>query len=225
MATVPVVLGVTLLTFLLAHAAAGRFIPGLVVNPELTPADIDQIRMNLGLDRPLYLQYLSWLSDLMHGDFGRSMIDGRRVTQLIGERLPNTLELTGTAMVLGAAIAIPFGVIAARNRGRIADHGLTVLSVIGFSIPQFWLGLMLIVIFALTPVRLGLPGLPTGGAYSAYLGGDLLDRLAHLILPATVLAFFYLCVWSRFMRSSMIEVLNQDYITTARSKGMSERRG
>jgi peptide/nickel transport system permease protein len=121
-------------------------------------------------------------------------------------------------------VSIPVGIAAARSRGKNADHALTVLSVIGFSVPQFWLGLLLILVFAIQFRYWGLPALPTGGATSPVDGGDVFDRVTHVILPATVLAFSYLCVWSRFVRSSMLEVLSQDYITTARAKGLRERR-
>jgi peptide/nickel transport system permease protein len=140
------------------------------------------------------------------------------------ERLPNTLELTVTAIVIGVIISIPLGVIGALRRGSRTDHTLTVTSVAGFAVPQFWMGLMLILIFSVTLQQHGLPWLPSSGAFSAYEGGDFFDRVTHLILPATVLSFFYTSVWSRFIRSSMLEVLSQDYIRTARAKGMSERR-
>ena len=218
--TLPVIFGVTVLTFSLMRAAAGNIVPGLGDTSQVTAADIERLRNNLGLNRPLYVQYLSWFADLLRGDLGTSMIDGTRVTTLILDRLPNTLLLTVSALVLGCALAIPFGVLSARNRGRVLDRVLVGISVIGFSVPQFWLGLVVILVFSIQFQRWGLPSLPTGGASSAAGGGDLVDRISHLALPATVLAFLYLCVWSRFMRSSMLEVLSQDYIVTARAKGL-----
>jgi peptide/nickel transport system permease protein len=168
--------------------------------------------------------YLTWMWGVIHGDFGRSMIDGSTVTSHILDRLPNTIELTLTAIVIGVLVSIPVGVIGALRRGSKTDHTLTVVSVAGFAVPQFWMGLMLILVFSVTLEQNGLPWLPSSGAYSAYNGGDILDRIEHLILPATVLSFFYMSTWSRFIRSSMLEVLSQDYIRTARAKGMSERR-
>jgi peptide/nickel transport system permease protein len=223
-AAVPVVLGVTILTFLVMHATAGNYVPGLGLNPSLTAADIERIRQNLGLDRPLWIQYLTWLAGIVHGDFGTSLLDGTPVIRQILDRLPNTLELTITAIVIGVAISIPLGVTGALRRGGRIDNFFTVLSTAGFAIPQFWLGLILILFFSVQFHAWGLPWLPSGGAYSAFDGGDPLDRLLHLIMPATVLAFFYLSVWSRFVRSSMVEVLSQDYVRTARAKGMAERR-
>jgi peptide/nickel transport system permease protein len=224
LAAVPVVLGVTILTFLVMHATAGSYVPGLDLNPSLKPADIARIRANLGLDRPLWLQYVTWLGGMLHGDFGRSLIDGSPVMSHILERLPNTLELTITAILLGILISIPLGVTGALRRGSKIDNVFTVLSTAGFAVPQFWLGLILILFFSVQLHAWGLPWLPSSGAFSAFNGGDLLDRLLHLVMPATVLSFFYLSVWSRFVRSSMVEVLSQDYVRTARAKGMPERR-
>jgi peptide/nickel transport system permease protein len=224
LASIVVVLGVTLITLVLMDRTRGTYVPGIDLNPALRPEDIARLRTNLGLDQPFYMWYLSWIWNVIHGDFGRSMIDGSSVMSHILDRLPNTLELTGTAIVVGVLISIPLGIVGALRRGSKTDHALTVVSVAGFAVPQFWMGLLLILIFSVTFQAHGLPWLPSSGATSPLNGGDLLDRLAHLIMPATVLAFFYLSVWSRFTRSSMLEVLSQDYIRTARAKGMSERR-
>jgi peptide/nickel transport system permease protein len=224
LASIVVVLGVTLITLLLMDRTRGTYVPGIDLNPALRPEDIARLRTNLGLDQPFYMWYVTWIWNVAHGDFGRSMIDGSPVTSHILDRLPNTLELTGTAIVVGILLSIPLGVIGALRRGSKADHALTVVSVAGFAVPQFWMGLLLILIFSVTFQHYGLPWLPSSGATSPLNGGDLWDRIVHLIMPATVLAFFYLSVWSRFTRSSMLEVLSQDYIRTARAKGMSERR-
>jgi peptide/nickel transport system permease protein len=224
LASIVVVLGVTLITLVLMDRTRGTYVPGIDLNPALRPEDIARLRTNLGLDQPFYMWYVSWIWNVIHGDFGRSMIDGSPVMSHILDRLPNTLELTGTAIVVGVLISIPLGIVGALRRGTKADHALTVVSVAGFAVPQFWMGLLLILIFSVTFEAHGLPWLPSSGATSPLNGGDLLDRLVHLVMPATVLAFFYLSVWSRFTRSSMLEVLSQDYIRTARAKGMSERR-
>jgi peptide/nickel transport system permease protein len=224
LAAIPVLLGVTILTFLVMHATAGNYVPGLAYNPDLKPADIARIKADLGLDRPIWIQYLSWFGGILHGDFGRSLIDGSPVSSHIIERLPNTLELTITAILLGVLISIPLGVSGALRRGGKLDNFFTVVATTGFAVPQFWLGLVLILFFSVQLHAWGLPWLPSSGAYSAFNGGDPLDRLLHLIMPAVVLSFFYLSVWSRFVRSSMVEVLSQDYVRTARAKGMPERR-
>ena len=224
MASIPVVIGVTLITFLLLHATAGSFVPGLDLNPSIRPEDVIRIKHNLGLDQPLYLQYWYWISGLAHGDFGRSLVDGSPVMSHILDRLPNTLELTIVSILLGVLISIPLGMIGALRRGSSIDNFLTFLSVAGVSIPQFWLGLLLILLFSVSFQSWGLPWLPSSGAYASFGGGDPLDRLVHLVMPATVLAFFYIAIWSRFTRSSTLEVLAQDYVRTARAKGMPERR-
>jgi len=223
LASIPALLGITLVTFLLMHATAGSFLPGLELNPNLRPEDIQRVRQNLGLDEPLPVQYWRWLTGLLRGDFGSSILNGRPVLGAILERLPNTLLLTGTALVIGVGLSVPFGIIGAVRRGR-TDNLLTFLSVIGVSLPAFWLGLLLILVFSITFNRLGWPWLPSGGATSAVGGGDLLDRAEHLIMPAVTLAFINLAIWSRFTRSAMLEALSQDYVRTARAKGMNERR-
>ena len=171
LASIPALLGITLVTFLLMHATAGSFLPGLELNPNLRPEDIQRIRQNLGLDEPLPVQYWRWLTGLVRGDFGSSILNGRPVLGAILERLPNTLLLTGTALVIGVGLSVPFGIIGAVRRGW-TDNLLTFLSVIGVSLPAFWLGLLLILVFSITFNRLGWPWLPSGGATSAVGGGD-----------------------------------------------------
>jgi peptide/nickel transport system permease protein len=220
--SIPVLIGVTLATFGLLHATSGSWVPGLELNPSLTPGDITRLRQNLGLDDPFFVQYFRWFGGLLRGDFGHSMIDGSPVIAHIVERLPNTLLLTLSGLVLGVLLAVPLGVIGASRRGTWVDHLFTFLSVIGVSVPSFWLALLMILLFSIAFQSWGLPWLPSGGATSP-LSGDLGDRLAHLAMPAVALAFLHLAVWSRFVRSSMIEALSQDYIRTARSKGLAER--
>jgi peptide/nickel transport system permease protein len=225
LASIPVVLGVTTITFLLIKVTAGNYVPGLELNPELRPEDVARIRHQLGVDQPLYLQYWQWISGIfLHGDFGHSLLDGTPVATHIWIRLPATLELTLTAIALGVAISIPLGVTGALRRGTTLDHALTAFSVAGFAVPQFWLGLLMILLFSVSFQHWGLPWLPSNGRASTVGGGDPLDLISHLVMPASVLAFFYLTVWSRFSRSSMLEVLSQDYVRTARAKGMPERR-
>ena len=224
LASIVVVLGVTAITLALMKTTSGSYVPGIDLNPALRPEDIARLRADLGLDRPGYEWYITWIWGVLHGDFGHSMIDGSTVTSHILDRLPNTIELTLTAIVIGVLVAIPVGIVGALRHGSKTDHTMTVVSVAGFAVPQFWMGLLLILIFSVTLEQHGLPWLPSSGAYSAVNGGDFFDRLEHLILPATVLSFFYISTWSRFIRSSMLEVLSQDYIRTARAKGMTERR-
>jgi len=222
-ASIPVLLGVTVITFLILRLTSGGFVPGLELDPGLRAEDVQRIRHNLGLDAPLPLQYLTWLAGLLHGDFGRSLTDGQPVLGHILDRLPNTLELTVTAIVLAVLIAIPLGVAGALRRGSAVDHLTTALSVAGVAVPTFWLGLLLILVFSVSFHSWGLPWLPSGGAFDPADEGSVAGRLLHLVMPATVLAFGYIAVWSRYTRSSMLEVLAQDYVRTALAKGMSRR--
>jgi peptide/nickel transport system permease protein len=225
LASIPVVFGVTIVTFVLLHFTGGGYVPGISNDPRLTRAAVDAMRHDYGLDQPWPVQYGLWLWDIAHGNFGRSMLDGTPVTGQLLQYLPNTLELTLTAIGLAALLSVPAGAIAAVRRGTRLDNVLTTFSVAGLAVPTFWLGLMLILLFAVLPAqRLGAPLLPSSGAISAFGGGGPLDRLVHLVLPATVLAISYLAVWSRFTRSSMLEVLSQDYIRTALAKGMGRGR-
>jgi peptide/nickel transport system permease protein len=187
------------------------------------PGDLERMRHSLGLDRPLYEQYLTWLWGMLHLDFGRSLVDSSPIIDELTPRLPNTLLLSGVALLLGLVIAVPLGVVSAYRRGSKLDSILTVASVAGFAIPEFWLALLLILLFAVTPSSLGLPALPSSGSYDPIRGGGILDRIVHLIMPAGTLAFVNLSVLSRYVRSSMISALSGDYVRTARSKGLSER--
>jgi peptide/nickel transport system permease protein len=221
---VPVVLGVTVVTFIVIHVTAGSHIPGLQISPNLTPGQVAQIRQNLGLDRPVTTQYFDWLWNAVRGNFGRSLEDQTSVSGQIFARLPATLELTGTALLLGLLISVPIGVLGAARRGSKLDHALTALSVGGFAIPPFWLGLILTLVFSVEFHNWGLPSLPQSGMTSAVNGGGLEDRVTHLVMPATVLSLYYIATWSRYLRSSMVEVLARDYMRTAFAKGMTRRR-
>jgi peptide/nickel transport system permease protein len=243
--SLPVLLGVTVITFALVQATIGSYVPGLDLNRDLKPEDIVRLRHLMGLDQPWWFQYMNWVgaawivkavglgsifggypvsTGLLEGDLGRSIIDGTSITSNILPRLGFTLELTLTAICIGVLIAIPLGVAGALRRGSAIDQAFTVAATAGIAVPAFWTGLVAILLFAVLFHQWDLPALPTGGAESAFGGGDPLDRIAHLVLPATVLSFGYLAVWSRYIRSGMLEVLNQDYVRTARAKGMSNRR-
>ncbi len=214
----------TSVTFFIMSFAAGDYVPGLDLEVTVGPEYIEKLRSSLGLDRPLHERYLSWIGGLIRGDLGRAMLDRAPVMDLILERLPNTVLLSFAGLVLAFIVAIPLGVISAVKRGSRLDSLLNIAAVTGFALPHFWFGLMLIAVFSLNARSLGLPWLPSGGANDAGLEGDVLDRLRHLILPAVTLSVRYIAVWSRFVRSSMIEVLTNDYVRTARAKGLGERR-
>jgi len=186
----------------------------------LTAEDIARIKHNLGLDRPLPIQYLYWLWGVLKGDWGVSYRTTQPVLEMIMERLPATMELMSAALFMCLAISIPLGVTSAIKRYSLFDYFVTTFSFVGYSIPVFWFGLMLIIIFA---VKLGwlpagsrsTPGLVTG-FFSA-------DHVKHLLLPSSMLALAFTASWSRYMRSSTLEQIRQDYVRTARAKGLAER--
>lgn len=242
-AAVIVVLGVTTATFLIMHVTAGSYVPGLQPGPGTSPAQMAQLRADLGLDRPLFVQYIDWLGllsilhhfhlaqgmqslgpGLLEGSLGDSMVYHSSIGMAVLARLPNTLELTGAAILVGIIGAIFVGVISGVKRGTWLDRILSAGSVLGYAVPQFWLGLVAILVFSVILHEAGLPSLPSSGATSEIGGGGVGDRLAHLVLPALTLAFFYISTWSRFIRSSIVEIMNQDYIRTAQAKGMPPRR-
>jgi peptide/nickel transport system permease protein len=214
---VPLLLVISLIVFVLIHAAPGGPLAIYLSNPNVRPQDIERLRRALGLDRPLWQQYVSWLGAFAAGDWGYSFSDGRPVAARIWERAPATLELVGTSMVLALLIALPAGVLAALRRGRWFDRTTTAAAVAGISLPAFWLGLLLQIVFALT-----LGWLPSSGRSSLGDGG-IADRLAHLALPATLLALVQAAGWSRYLRASMIDVLAQPFVAAARARGVPER--
>ena len=215
---IPLLLGISILVFLLVNAVPGSPLSDLALNPTTRPEDIAAIRHSLGLDEPLYKRYFTWISNVVRGDFGLNMVTFRPVTQDIAERLPNTLKLTFAAFVLALLFAIPVGVYSAVKRNSIFDHIATIVSVAGVSIPQFWLGLIFILFFA---VRLG--WLPTGGIGPIRGDAGFLVQLKYLLLPAVTLAIAEMASWTRYIRGQMLEVIRQDYIRTARAKGLKER--
>jgi peptide/nickel transport system permease protein len=219
---VPLLIGITLITFLLANAVPGSPVTNLEFNPRTSQDDIDRIKASLGLDDPIHVRYFTWLSNVTRGDLGISMKTYRPVRSTIIEKLPNTLLLTGTALLLALVFSIPVGVYSAVKRNTPFDSAATAGSVAGFSMPTFWFGLMVVLLFAVKFREWGLPALPAGGTHDLRTGGGFWDRIQHLILPAGTLAFVQTAAWTRYIRSQMIEVLNQDYIRTAKAKGLKD---
>jgi len=172
--------------------------------------EAEALRRDLGLDRPVHIQYVDYLTDVLILDFGESIVQNRSVTQMMREKLPATLELTITAFILSYVIAIPVGVFIALRKNSGIDYGIQIIAMIGVSIPSFWLGILLILFFA---VRLEwLPALAVGG-----------DGIEYLILPALTIAIPRISFMARFVRGTMLDVLNQDYLRTAYSKGLRNR--
>jgi peptide/nickel transport system permease protein len=221
--SVVVLLVMSLLVFVGVYAIGNPV--DILINPQADQAEIERATKALGLDRPLWAQYLAFLSGALHGDLGRSFVFNQPALQLILDRLPATLELAFTAMLIAILLGIPLGVVAGLKPDSIAGKTITAGSILGFSLPTFWVGLMLILLFA---VELGwLP--PTGrGETVRVLGIDtsLLTRdgWAHLLLPALNLALFKLALVIRLARAGTREVQHLDYIKFARAKGLSPRR-
>ncbi|MDP9371198.1 MAG: ABC transporter permease [Chloroflexota bacterium] len=207
---------VSVVTFGLIHSAPGG--PALLSDPNLGKDEVERISRNLGLTDPLPVQYGRWLGRVLRGDFGKSYSNVAPVTTLIHSRLPNTIVLTLTALAIAILVALPLGIASAIRRHSWVDYLATLLSTLGVSIPVFWFGIVLIIIFAVQ-----LRVLPAGDMYTPGAPFSLGDRLRHLVLPAIVLSSFNLAELTRYMRSSMVGVLGEDYIRTARAKGLAGR--
>jgi len=215
---VGVLFGVSIVLFLALHLAPGD--PAqLLLGPLVRPDDLARLRQELGLDRPLPVQYVTWLGQVLQGDLGRSIASHRPVLVEIVERFQATALLAGASLLISAVVGITVGVLAAINRGGWIDRASMVLALVSMSTPSFWLGMVFIIVFSLV---LGV--LPGSGMISPRGDGGVLDVLAHLVLPALTLAAVPTAVISRLTRSSMLEVIGLDYVRTARGKGLSERR-
>ena len=216
---IPLLLGVSMITFAIMHFAPGGPLAVYTQNPLVTIQDVERIKNVLGLDQPLHIQYIKWAYGMFSGNWGYTFFGGRPVLHVIAERIPATFLLMGTAMSIGIFLGMLVGLLGAVKRHSIFDYLATTGAMVAFSFPIFWFGLMAVFIFA---DKLG--WFPSGGMYA--LGGkkDLLDILHHLVLPSVVLGLVIEAQWSRYTRSSFLEVLYQDYMRTARSKGVSRRR-
>lgn len=215
--TFPILLGITVLCYLILSLTPGDPVT-MLISPTVTEADLEIKRRALGLDQPVYVRYVKWLGELLHGNLGYSISNRVPVSTRIGERVGPTLTLTLTALVASYVIAVPVGVVAATRRYTWIDYVATFLAFLGISLPTFFLGLAGIYVFALR-VR----WLPVGGTETLGGGGGLLDLVHHLILPASVLAVAGAGALTRYVRSSLLEVMGQDYVRTARAKGLGER--
>lgn len=219
---IPILLGVSIVTFA-ATSATGSPFNELQFNPRVRPEDIQNIRHNLGLDKPLLQRYFIWLSHVIRGDFGRSLLNYSPVRDRVLNVMPNTLLLSGLSVFLAFFLALPIGIYAAVHRNSIIDRVATTGAVAGFAIPTVWLGLMLVILFSVQFQNWGLPSLPVGGVRNLRGNGGLWDRVVHLILPVAALTIPQLAGWVVYVRSSMLEVIRQDYIRTAQSKGLRSR--
>lgn len=219
---IPILLGVTIITFIIVNAA-GDPLAGKELNPRIKPEDLENMRHNLGLDRPLQERYFVWLKSLLTGDLGVSFANGTPVLIRILNVMPNTLLLSISSVILALIIAIPIGILAAVRRNSLFDRIATTLSVAGFAVPTVWLGLMMIILFSVKFRELGYPSLPVGGVRDLRGDGGLADRLEHMILPVAALTIPQLAGWVVYIRSSMLEVIQQDFVRTAKAKGLKQR--
>ena len=205
---IPVLFGVSILVFLLVHLA-----PGDPVTSQLgihaTAQTVARLRSSLGLDQPIPIQYLFWINRVFHGDLGTSLYAHAPVTDLIIQRFPTTLALTFASTCLAILVGVPVGVVSATHRDGLVDNVGRIVAIVGLSIPVFWLGFLLILAFAI-----GIPLFPPGGSLSQY-------GPVALVLPSVTLGASFVGVIIRFTRASMLEVLGQDYVRTARAKGLS----
>ena len=222
---IPLLLLISIAVFALMQAIPGGPLAAYENNPNISPADLARLQEELGLNVPKWQQYLNWLGAILQGDWGTSLVTQRPALVEIGERLPNTLYLSVIAFLLALLIALPIGILSAVRQYSLFDHVMTTIAFMGHSIPVFWFGLILIIIFNVTiknPATGG-PLLPGGGMYTIGEPFSLTDRLTHLLLPVGVLTLHNLSNHVRYMRAGMLDVLLQDYIRTARAKGLMER--
>jgi len=222
---IPLIFGITLITFIVIHLAPGNPVE---VQTEMSLKVTAQAKENLkklyGLDKPLHMQYIDWLKRFLKFDFGKSFVDGRKVVDKIIERIPITLTINILSLIMIFFIAIPIGILSATKQYSLFDKLSTMFVFVGFSTPTFWLALLLMILFG---VNMGI--LPISGIQSLDVSGmgpfdRILDWIKHLILPVGISAFGGIAGLSRYSRSSMLEVIRQDYIKTARAKGLTESR-
>jgi peptide/nickel transport system permease protein len=219
---IPLLIGVSLISFFVMHLAPGDP-TALFINPNVDPQELARIRANWGLDQPIIVQYFYWLGNAFRGNFGVSYTTGLPVMQEIVERLPATLLLMIASYILTLLITIPLGVISAVKKGSWFDNLVTVISFAGMATPTFWFGLMLMLLFSVQLGWLPAVGMYDVGARYEGWGMGVLDVIKHMILPLLTMTLLGLAGMTRYQRAAMLEVLNQDYIRTARAKGLPER--
>jgi peptide/nickel transport system permease protein len=216
---IPTLLGISIITFVIVHLAPGDPIRLYTFGSRATNEDIEALRHVYGLDQPLPIQYVNWMWKVLHLDFGQSFIYHQDAAALFIQYIPNSLQLTVVALALQLLIGVPLGVIAALKRGTWADGAIRVFGVMGHAVPAFWLGLVLILFFAVQLRWLPSQGLLTVGKDV----WDIPDRVKHMLLPAFVLSLTGIANYSRLLRTETLEVLSQDFVRTAHAKGLRER--
>lgn len=212
---IPTLFGISVVAFGLMHIAPGSAASAML-GDRATPEALAALEQRMRLDRPIHEQYLYWIGNVLRGDLGESFVTHKSVTELLGERMLVTLEIGLLALIVALAGAIPLGVIAARRQNRLPDHGARIVALMGISIPDFWSGILLILVFG---VHLG--WVPAGGFTP--ISDGLFANLRSIALPVLTLGFVNMGLITRMLRSSMIETLNQNYVLTARAMGVPER--
>lgn len=214
---IPILIGISIITFSVMQLAPGSP-TSMLMSPDIGPEVRAAFEERYGLNDPVPVQYIKWMGAMMQGDMGFSLVNvGMPVNEMIMNRLPNTLILMGASTFIAIIIAIPMGIVSARRQYTLTDYSVTFASFVGVATPNFWIGLLLIMIFG---VNLG--WFPTGGIQTINEPFSILDRLHHLVMPALVLATADMAGLTRYTRASMLEVIRQDYMRTARSKGFKE---
>jgi len=223
--SIPILIGITLITFGIMHMAPGKPTDLMTdMNAKVSAEAKTKLVQLYGLDKPWHVQYWNWMKRFARLDFGRSFKDGRPALAKIGERLPASLLLNFLSLFLILAIAVPIGIYSALKRNSLFDRGMTVLVFIGFSVPTFWLALLLMILFGLKLGWLPISGLRSLNYADLSALGKIGDIASHLALPVLISSFTGLAGLSRYTRSSMLEVVRQDYIRTAYAKGLSQNR-
>ncbi|MEO8680017.1 MAG: ABC transporter permease [Vicinamibacterales bacterium] len=211
--SVPLLLAISLGVFGLIHLIPGGPMAVYLSSPGVRPEDLARLTRALGLDQPLWRQYLQWLGGFVTGEWGFSFSDGRPVIDRVAERLPATIELMGASIVMALVATAPLGIIPAVGRGWVS-RGLSIVSFAGISLPVFWFGLVLQLVFAI-----GLGWLPSSGRTTPGDGGAM-DRLAHVLLPAAMLGAVHAAAWARYLRASIADTLEQPFVNAARARGV-----
>ena len=229
MQLIPVILGAMLISFFILSLVGDPF-AAMIENPKIKLSDINRLRHAWGFDLPIYLRFFKWFGSVIKGDWGPSLLyPGYSAREIIFRALPITLQVMGLEFIFSLLVSIPLGAISALKQYSKTDYALTFFSFFGMSMPTFWFGLMMMIVFSVWIKRpSGLPFLPPGGIVtpgmeSAPLLQRLADRMQYLIMPVIVLSLHSIGYWVRYMRSFMLEVLHQDYLRTARAKGAPER--
>ena len=213
---IPVFLGITFVIYTLINLAPGGPLSVLAASGEMSLSHLEALKISMGLDKPIVIRYFIWLGDLLHGDFGISYRTSQEVSLMISQRIMPSLMLTGTGILAAMLVGVPLGIISAYKPNSVWDHISTFISFIGASVPNFFLSLLLIYVLAVK-----LKWFPTSGMQSSGMSGNLLDLLHHLALPAFVCGIQPIGNYIKQTRSSVLEVLNEEYIKTARSKGLT----